>query len=202
MRPNDYFKKIFCINLDRRPDRWTRCVELFEKFDIEVVRVPAIDGNSIEVPAGCKLSKGEIGCVNSHRHILQMMVSDNLDNALILEDDIEFDERWITNLDIAMGNMPVWDMLYLGCNHVTKPIAFQANVVKVTRGFTTSSYAITRNFAQMMIPELEKLTNQVDVSYASKHRTHKCFAIKPSICWQRADHSDIQGGYTDYKQYF
>ena len=45
MKLNNYFDKIICINLDRRPDRWREAQEQFKKAGITVERFSAVDGN-------------------------------------------------------------------------------------------------------------------------------------------------------------
>ena len=45
MKINDYFDKIICINLDKRPDRWREVQSQFKKAGISVQRFSAIDGN-------------------------------------------------------------------------------------------------------------------------------------------------------------
>ena len=39
------------------------------------------------------MNKGEIGCALSHINLYKKIVSDKLSYAIILEDDVEFDER-------------------------------------------------------------------------------------------------------------
>ena len=41
---NDFFEKIYCINLNRRMDRYKECVEEFKKINANVERFSAIDG--------------------------------------------------------------------------------------------------------------------------------------------------------------
>ena len=52
-----YFDKIYCINLDSRPDRWKECLEEFKKIGIDdiVERFPAAE-----------LTPGIAGCTKSN----------------------------------------------------------------------------------------------------------------------------------------
>ena len=43
MSPNEYFDDIFCINLDRRPDRWNLINERFKREKMQVTRWTATD---------------------------------------------------------------------------------------------------------------------------------------------------------------
>lgn len=44
VHPNDFFDKIYVLNLDRRPDRWVRLEMSARKAGLQVTRFPAIDG--------------------------------------------------------------------------------------------------------------------------------------------------------------
>jgi hypothetical protein len=44
----NFFDKTFCINLDRRRDRWEECLTEFNKYNLEdIERFTAIDGNNL-----------------------------------------------------------------------------------------------------------------------------------------------------------
>ena len=53
MTLNQYFDKIYCVNLDRRPDKWAEAVEEFKKNNMEVERFAAIDGQTLQMPPMC-----------------------------------------------------------------------------------------------------------------------------------------------------
>ncbi len=52
--PFDYFDKIFCINLDSRPDRWKQVQKEFDKVGIldRVERFSALTGKTEGGPQG------------------------------------------------------------------------------------------------------------------------------------------------------
>ena len=45
---NKYFDHIYCLNLDRRIDRWKAMSKRFKKHGIQASRFPAIDGETEE----------------------------------------------------------------------------------------------------------------------------------------------------------
>ena len=53
---NQYFDKIFCINLDSRSDRWEEAQKEFIKHSLNVERVSAIQGSkmNLEFPVEIK----------------------------------------------------------------------------------------------------------------------------------------------------
>ena len=87
---NEYFDKIYCINLDRRPDRWEKCSNLFERDGIIVDRFSAIDKNNIKNES--KIANGPLACLSSHWNILNKALKEGYEKILIFEDDISFDE--------------------------------------------------------------------------------------------------------------
>ena len=58
----DFFDAIFCINLDKRPDRWIHAQEQFKKIGIldKVKRFSAIERKD-----------GRLGCIKSHLEIIK-----------------------------------------------------------------------------------------------------------------------------------
>ena len=79
---NKYFDKLYCINLDRRPDRWEKVSETFSSLNIEgVTRYSAVDGASLDLtntkynPA---LLKGELGILETHLNLIKEAVNKKL----------------------------------------------------------------------------------------------------------------------------
>ena len=90
----DYFDKIICINLAKRPDRWKQVTQEFAKAGItNVQRYYAIDGNPMGwkyVPDGKTLNQikpqswdGAAGCMASHVNIWKLAKENNWKNVLI-----------------------------------------------------------------------------------------------------------------------
>ncbi len=90
--------KVYCINLDRRPDRLAHMTEQFERLGIDFIRVPAVDGQDPGVWTeakkcgvgfvGKKMSDGAYACFQSHRKIWQMLIESGDGHAMVLEDDV------------------------------------------------------------------------------------------------------------------
>jgi len=90
--------KVYCINLDRRPDRLEHMTEQFERLGIDFIRVPAVDGQDTEVRAaasdcktgftGKKLGAGAYACFQSHRRAWSLLLESGDSHAVMLEDDV------------------------------------------------------------------------------------------------------------------
>jgi GR25 family glycosyltransferase involved in LPS biosynthesis len=194
---NSYFDAIYCINLDRRADKWQESVQEFAKHNLNVTRVSAVDGSTLKTNGN--INPGEMGCAKSHVNILKHMVQSGMKKILVLEDDITFIDNiqdfWLKNLSNIPSN---WGMLYLGGNHLKTPIKVNSVMGRCGETYTTSCYAITGTHAKACIPLIERMNVQVDVAFASTHRSGNCYAFMPSIGWQRPGYSDIQEGFRDY----
>jgi len=194
---NNYFDKIFCINLDRRQDRWAQCITEFDKHKLCVERFAAVDGNTMR--ANGKLTTGEMGCCMSHVGVLKLMIENRWNKILVLEDDISFlenlNEFWETNQKFIPET---WNMLYLGGSHLNDPVHLNGPIYKISKTYTTSSYGITLSMANSVVRNIETMGSQVDVMYSEVHRGGSSYTFKPSIAWQRAGISDVQGGFRDY----
>ena len=93
-----YFDKIYCINLNRREDRWNETLEELKKWGLSdsVSRYSAIDGNTLNNDT--VINNGELGILTTHINIITEAKENNYNNILILEDDIEFTKE-IENID-------------------------------------------------------------------------------------------------------
>ncbi|MGV1790118.1 glycosyltransferase family 25 protein [Rhizobium sp. A37_96] len=110
--------RIYVINLDRSRDRWKRLCNQAVEYDLHITRVPAIDGrviadedrvdfhpHSFIYHNGRKLLPGEYGCYRSHLLALEQFVASGDKMAIIMEDDIELNERLIPRAIAAMESV-------------------------------------------------------------------------------------------------
>ena len=110
---NDYFDKTYCINLDKRKDRWEECVTEFDKWGISgVTRHSAVDGTKFDrtkIPS--RLKDGELGLVITNLDIIKDCLVNDCGNILILEDDVVFNDE-IIKISEYMSELPEdWDIL-------------------------------------------------------------------------------------------
>jgi glycosyl transferase, family 25 len=119
--------RIFIINLQRRPDRWSSISENLSKRGLKFEQVYAIDARtdktvqdqrrptlSIILGAHGYLN-GPIACYLSHRKIWQRMVAENIDQVLILEDDAAIHDWDNRILDVSIKEIGL-DVLRIGTN--------------------------------------------------------------------------------------
>ena len=111
---------IFVLNMDRSSQRWENAVLEMKHAGLEVSRLPAVDGRDLSEEELLKEStkmatffqpKGVIGCYLSHRKFWQMVVDQNLESAIVFEDDVElvegFKEELTNNLEMLAAEAEI-----------------------------------------------------------------------------------------------
>jgi glycosyl transferase family 25 len=94
---------IYCINLDRHPERFRRIETLLNELGVKLSRIRAIDGTRLKdrphpaksrsgaLPANRTImSRFEMACVMSHRKAWRTFLKTEDTHCLILEDDVYF----------------------------------------------------------------------------------------------------------------
>ena len=120
--------KIFVINLKYDVKKREHILDLCSNVGLKAKLIEATDGRLLSDSVidtvyskyktieniGRELSRSEVGCALSHKKVYQQMVDDNIERALILEDDVEFDESLISILTKAPLIAKKWDLILLG----------------------------------------------------------------------------------------
>ena len=171
--------KIFIINLKRRDDKLVRIkdriskIELDKYYEIEIFN--AIDGIEINkeylIQNNYKISLdwndnlhrrpmkwGEIGCAISHYQVWNKIIEQNLESAIILEDDVIFKSDFINNLKEILDSLEnnkelgKCEMVYLGrkvFNKVEESVS--EKLVKPNFSYWTLGYILKKGGATKLI---------------------------------------------------
>lgn len=200
-----YFNKIYCINLDRRKDRWNHFLNQSKNFNLkDFERVSAIDGKKLNpLDYNSPLNQGELGLVLTVIKIFEESLKNNYEKILIIEDDCVF-ENEMQKIDLFFKHLPSdWDMVYFGGNHnqhggYPEPIIINEYVKRVQ--YTYSSHMIGFNIKiyENILNLLGTYQFQVDVAYSRMQNQNNCYTFYPRIATQLVDFSDIQNKITDY----
>ena len=189
--PIHFFDKIYCINLDRRPEKWLQCEQEFNKHGLTVERFSAVDGNPDKIVS--KLTDGAIGCIKSHLNIIKLAKELNLKNVLIFEDDVEFIDDLNNIFQEYYKQIPTdWGLLYFGVNHNNLPLLkFTENLSFVKHTYTTHAYAVNNRLYDMIIETLSNFENECDILLTKIQELGNSYVFQPHLAWQRAGYSDI-----------
>jgi GR25 family glycosyltransferase involved in LPS biosynthesis len=99
----------FCINLDRRSDRWTSVQERFADNGLSVHRWSAINAKEYELT-------NHTGAVCSHIQIMYFCRLINIEYCLIFEDDVVLCHNFMQKLQDVLEEIPSdWEALSLHC---------------------------------------------------------------------------------------
>lgn len=116
----------FVITL--RPAFWDALHQRLAGWGDALQPWPATDGNGIDLarwidegryapPAGgAGMTRGELGCSDSHRRVWAHVVERGLPGALVLEDDADVPDELPAWIAPAWEHRAQWDLLYLGFN--------------------------------------------------------------------------------------
>lgn len=195
-----YADKIYCINLDRRPDRWQLAKEQFDKHNLIVERFGAIDARDFKL--SYPTDNGNNGCTLSHYFIIERAKILGFESVMIFEDDVELHEDFDFILNAAMDYLPQnWDMLYFGGSHREKPLGLShtGRLMRVQKTLTTHGYIIRSSLYDKVIDNFKNLNNPVDCFYAAWQKEFNVYITNPPIAWQRGGYSDIENREMHYE---
>lgn len=184
-----YFDQIFCINLDRRTDRWMHVQEQCRKFGLsKILRFPGYSDLKHDGRVN-----GHAGCTASHRAILELIAWHKWPRVLVLEDDFSIrHEDFHQRFDSMLPEVPAdWDMIYLGGHYADAPKKrISKHVIQFNRMHTTSSYGITESFARKMAPYIYGI-GPIDCLYSGFTERNQCYIFQPRLIVQYSSYSDI-----------
>lgn len=209
---NNYFDKIYCINLDRRTDRWEKCKEQFDKLGIEVERFSAIDGNTENHGLGHPFDSELAGAI-SHTRVIEKAKELGLKNVLVLEDDVVFHNDVQELFEKYAKQLPKdWDAVLFGGNHVAPTTIENRNLAKLLRSYALHAYGVNAkaydsiiNYMNLKINDSIKkgkgnsgISVAADFFMADLQPSNKWYTFKPHLAWQAEDFSDIQKTNVNY----
>jgi glycosyl transferase family 25 len=189
--PFGYFEKIYCINLDSRPERWKEAQAEFSKAGI-LARVERISGEVCSDPRE--------GCARAHLKTIRLAKQLNLPNCLIFEDDVLILEDALPALHYSVRDVSRvdWDLFYLGATTVGPAYQISHHLAKLTGACSTQSYAISARIYDAVLhswhpPKVYDVFLTQDIIPA-----HQCFITVPMVTEQKTGFSDIENRVVDY----
>jgi GR25 family glycosyltransferase involved in LPS biosynthesis len=188
-----FFDRICCINLDKRVDRWEKCLIEFERVGLQVERFSAFDGDNHHL------------AFNKSQHTaIKKMVEEGAERFLVLEDDVVF--KGYSHVTDALNELPEdWDALWLGANiNGTELERYSDHLFKLRNSFTTHAVGYSRKMAEWIVENFnpDQFPIYDEFLRINVQEQFKCFLVAPMVAWQRPDHSDIWGHHADYTSCF
>lgn len=185
----------FCINLDRSVDRLAFMAEQFTRLGLEVERVSAVNGTDVPTWlfrefADTKLTPGEIGCYASHLVVCQKIVALGLPYALVLEDDAELSDDFVSICSCLPWHVPEgWDCVHLGATYkqsvkrVASLTRERALVRFIRQPARTTAYLISNEGARKWLAPRKRRT-PADVENRCAWPEGDVYGVYPSLAQQ------------------
>jgi hypothetical protein len=194
MNLNEFFPHQVCINLDKRPDRWERIQARFVEHSLDqVVRFPALDGNSLKVPSGWPSFPGAYGCLRSHLEVVEQAREQARPNVLIFEDDAVLAPGFNTRFAGYVQQLPQdWDMVFFGAIHGQPLTRITDNIIRVTHSLSTYAYAVRHTIYDAFIEVNRKAPSVLDENTRSLQKRFNCYCFMPHLAWVEEDYSDVR----------
>jgi GR25 family glycosyltransferase involved in LPS biosynthesis len=212
----------FCINLERRPDRWLA----FNKQPAipelpNLKRFIGVDGKKLDImnddriPLSAKRNikfnvrrsheelntAGGIGCALSHIAVWEWVVENKAPLTLIFEDDAKLPPDFVPYVNRCIENSPVlqdtaaWDiMIFTDQRSKTKAHPQDPNIVTFDAFIGLQCYVITQACAQKYLKEAYALQLHIDIWMAVFKRVHglNIIGLPNYYVGQRGSKTDIQ----------
>ena len=210
---HEYVDVIYFINLDSREDRKTEFLE-------EMRRMQVPDEKIVRISAVNKPGQGDWGCSLSHVVTISQFIDSGLDNCIVFEDDFVFtqDQKTLTTaFRDVLESVQNYDVVMLSGSIVESKPTEHNHIEKVLDAQTTSGYMVNSHFAPVLLQNYRdgaKLIEQsyrigksdalqgpfcVDQYWKRLQPQSNWYVFSPKLGVQRESHSDIQGGFVDYK---
>jgi len=180
---NDKFERIYCINLDKRTDRWQEASSLFERFGVKVQRIPGMEDR-----------KPWNGLRNTVIRIFENAIRHSYKSILIFEDDIDWGEDFEERLNSCWASLPEdWDMFYFSAAHQQWPKQYNEKLFKLSWSTAAHAIGFKSKCFNLVLESLKSQEDAIDVVYSKLQPMLNAYSCIEPIAWQRRSFSDIEG---------
>lgn len=206
------FDKVFCLNLERRHDRWKEAYKNIQHAGFNhVERFPAVDSREIEQQYFSDYYKAKIATLLSKLNLIKYAYQHHYASILVFEDDIYFDDDFSDKFLKAYNQLPLdWDLFFLGGNDREPPVALSRYIKKLSLTYSNHAFAISSKAYDPLIRLLQLKYEQIaivkkafknvasDLYIASTARMLNHYGAVPYMVWQQEGYSDIEHRAVNY----
>jgi GR25 family glycosyltransferase involved in LPS biosynthesis len=199
--PFDYFDRIYCINLDKRKDRW-------EHLNKELDKIELLKNDDYERISAIEMKDGRVGLIKTVGKIIDKAIKNEYSNILIIEDDCKFINNSLNILDYAIEDLSNldWDLFYLGANTHTKLEKKTKHLSILKSGFATHAVAYNSKVFEKILNYTNTIEHYIknqgeilDVWLSQNIQTlGNSYVCNPIVATQINDYSDIEKRNVDY----
>lgn len=185
---NEFFDKVYLINLPQSTDRLERAIINCERVGVEFELVSAIDGTNEEVIINGKQHEGwnknAAALSLTTLNIIKNAKEKGYKNIFIMEDDVDFiQNRFNLILTRALSGLPEdWDFFHLNVTNETEPLWVSNCLIKLGGAWCCQAYGINSSMYDIYISELDKHMMPIDEITRDLHKSRgNSYATIPSI---------------------
>ncbi|MDE9545148.1 glycosyltransferase family 25 protein [Xenorhabdus bovienii] len=186
--------KIFIVNLKKHTQRKEKMQNQANKLGLHIEFIEAVYGPEIndeklkriayDYP-NCKLTKGEIGCSLSHLKIYKKIIDDNIEYALILEDDAVLSENiteYIKNIKNSDNIRKPNVYLLSEVISYIKNYNLHSNIYKSYHACGAHGYIINKKAAKKLLSKLQPIKYEADMWWIFRFRNYiNVYCIIPHL---------------------
>ena len=200
---NDYFDKIYLLNLNRKPQRLESSISRLNEVGIDFEKYGATDGsvmNHIWNKLGNNYfsNPNYLACSISHLSIYNDAISKGYTKILILEDDVKVNLNCQSLFNQISNQIPVdWELLYFGYIPLTDDCSYWSYNIFNDRYLSQNiwglfSYAISENLMKEMVDIYNtSFPMEIDRYYVNNiQQRGKSYGISPQLFCVDNIHSD------------
>jgi len=204
---------IYCINLEKRTDRWKECMANYAAVGLAATDVT-------QWGASLDSDFGALGCAKSHLAALaDYMTRRSEPYCLVMEDDFDFLCNWSSFVD-KFNRLQAqgldWDALLLSGTCTVAYAEAPAGVARIVESQSASGYMLQRRYVPALLQSfsnsvvmLEKFRTYtprehwtirfaIDQAWKPLQRIDRWYICSPAAGRQRASFSDIEQKPVDY----
>ncbi len=192
----------YVINLNRSIARWEGLSRKADSLELEVIRVPGVDGSQIQPHDKADINKrqfilrngrnylpGEHGCYRSHVKALTEFLNSENDAAIIMEDDVDLQADLFRRAEAALAAVPKAELIKL-LNHRSKGFRKTAKtkfgdiIGRCVHGPQGSAacYLVTRSGATKLLRTMSVMVYPFDVALERGWSTKvNTFTVKDNL---------------------
>lgn len=193
--------KIFVINLDSSVERLKSMQAQCDRLGLKFERVSAVRGCELSVHDKSKiysleqnlkkydkvLNDGEIGCYLSHIKCWKKLIEEELDYALVLEDDGMLTDELPLFITKLAKSFEHWDYIHLSHGSKVKPVIDSLDMgdgiwlqKTLKLNSTTTGQFISFKGAQKLVSSALPISRPVDMDIQHWYeKSLRCFVVSP-----------------------
>jgi len=183
-------RNCFCISLESNQNRYKKMKKRFEQLKLKVTYWKAVTKDNLNRNFVHYLNDGARGCAQSHLEIWEYITKNNIDYALIVEDDACFVHDFFQKLDQFSIHIDdkEWDAIFL---NASESIPILDKWVLCHEQYLTGGYIISRRGCMKMISMFSNLLFASDWMTTRLQLFHHSYCYFPWLIIQEGNESTI-----------